>query len=60
MYKFAKIEKLIEKEIPKLTMPTEFGEAPAWNPQKEKIIKGNGNRHKPRKKPTSKGPAPTS
>jgi superfamily II DNA/RNA helicase len=60
MYKFAKIEKLIEKEIPKLTMPTEFGEAPAWNPQKEKIIKGKGNRHKPRKKPTSKGPAPTS
>jgi superfamily II DNA/RNA helicase len=60
MYKFAKIEKLIEKEIPKLTMPTEFGEAPAWNPQKEKIIKGNGNRHKPRKKATSKGPAPTS
>jgi superfamily II DNA/RNA helicase len=43
MYKFAKIEKLIEKIIPKLVMPAEVGEAPAWNPEKDKT-KPNGSK----------------
>ncbi len=43
MYKFAKIEKLIEKEIPKLLLPTDIGEAPAWNPEKDKT-KPTGNK----------------
>ena len=30
IYKFARIEKLIEKEIMKIPLPKEFGEAPAW------------------------------
>ena len=43
MYKFAKIEKLIEKIIPKLLLPTDIGEAPAWNPEKDKT-KPTGNK----------------
>jgi superfamily II DNA/RNA helicase len=31
MYKFSRIEKLIERELPKLSPPTEMGEPPVWN-----------------------------
>jgi superfamily II DNA/RNA helicase len=58
MFRFAKIETLIEKEIPKLLLPEALGEAPAWNPQKEKINRGNNNRNKKRKNPHTKGPTP--
>ena len=34
MYKFAPIEKLIEKEVPKIPLPPEIGESPQWNPRK--------------------------
>ena len=51
MYKFAKIEKLIEKIIPKLIMPTELGEAPAWNPEKDKTKSVGGKKRNFRKKP---------
>jgi len=33
MYKFHKIEQLIETEIRKLPLPTELGEGPNWNPK---------------------------
>jgi superfamily II DNA/RNA helicase len=36
MFKFSKIEKLIEKVIPNLAMPKEVGEAPVWNPERDK------------------------
>ncbi len=41
MLKFSKIEKLIEKEIHKIPLPEEFGEAPKWNPKpvKKKFTK---------------------
>jgi superfamily II DNA/RNA helicase len=51
MYKFAKIEKLIEKIIPKLVMPSEIGEAPAWNPEKDKSKPAGGKKRNFRKKP---------
>jgi superfamily II DNA/RNA helicase len=51
MYKFAKIEKLIEKIIPKLVMPSEIGEAPAWNPEKDKSKHAGGKKRNFRKKP---------
>jgi superfamily II DNA/RNA helicase len=50
MYKFSKIEKLIEKIIPKLTVPNELGEAPTWNPEKEKSKPLGGNKRNFRKK----------
>lgn len=34
MYKFAKIEKLIEQDIMKLNVPEELGTSPEWNPKK--------------------------
>lgn len=51
MYKFAKIEKLIEKIIPKLVMPSEIGEAPAWSPEKDKSKPAGGKKRNFRKKP---------
>lgn len=36
MHKVAKIEVLIENQIPKIDLPKEFGESPAWNPAKQK------------------------
>jgi superfamily II DNA/RNA helicase len=50
MYKFAKIEKLIEREIPKLMLPPELGEAPAWNPVKDKSKTMGGKKRNFRKK----------
>ena len=34
-HRLAQIETLIEKEVPKIPLPPEFGEAPAWNPTKK-------------------------
>ncbi len=34
-YKFQEIETLIEKEVHKIAVPSEFGEAPAYNPSKQ-------------------------
>jgi len=43
MYKFRKIEELIESELPKLNPPEELGEAPKWSTTKPKF---NNNRGK--------------
>lgn len=40
MYKFAKIEKLIEQEVIKLKVPEEMGTSPEWNPKS----RGGGGR----------------
>lgn len=44
MYKFSKIEKLIEQEIVKLKVPEEMGTSPEWNPKKSSY--GGGGRGK--------------
>jgi superfamily II DNA/RNA helicase len=41
MYKFSRIEKLIERELPKLSPPAEMGEPPIWNTQYRKKPMGN-------------------
>ena len=40
-YKFARIEKLLEREVTKATVPEEFGEAPAYDPTRRR---GKGGR----------------
>lgn len=54
MHKFGKIEKLIEKVIPKLAIPIELGEAPAWNPEKDKSKPAGNKKRNFRKKPMQK------
>lgn len=49
MYKFKRIEDLIDREIIKIPTPPEIGESPAWNPQpvrkyKKPRYKGKGKR----------------
>lgn len=44
MYKFDQIEQLIDTIVPKPAIPTEFGEAPEWNPKFRK--KGGGGGHR--------------
>ncbi len=41
MYKFSRIEKLIERELPKLSPPTEMGEPPVWSAAFRKKPMGN-------------------
>jgi len=40
-YKFARIERLLEKEVTKSPVPEEFGESPEYNPTKNKGRGGN-------------------
>jgi superfamily II DNA/RNA helicase len=54
MYKFGKIEKLIEKVIPKLTLPVDLGEAPIWNSEKDKTKLPNSKKKNFRRKPLQK------
>jgi ATP-dependent RNA helicase RhlE len=42
--KFARIEKMIEKEIRKIPLPEELGEGPAYNPRPQKNNKFKGKR----------------
>ncbi len=49
MYKFKRIEELIDREIIKIPTPPEIGESPVWNPQpvrkyKKPRYKGKGKR----------------
>ena len=44
MYKFAKIEKLIEREVPKIPLPKELGEGPKWSTERTYGGRG-GNRN---------------
>lgn len=47
MYRFARIEKLIEREVMKLPTPPEIGESPAWNAKGRPPGKsGSGHRNK--------------
>ncbi len=57
MYKFRKIEQLIEAEVRKLPLPTALGEGPEWNPKYRPPRKpgfkprgGSGGHHKSRGK----------
>jgi ATP-dependent RNA helicase RhlE len=34
-YRLAQIESLIEKEVPRIPLPSEMGESPPWNPKKQ-------------------------
>ena len=43
MYKFAKIEALIEREVPKIPLPKELGEGPKWSTARNQG--GRGGRH---------------
>ncbi len=57
MYKFSKIETLIEREIPKIPLPKEIGEGPTWSTAKTRNTRGRGGnspRHKSRHSPRSK------
>ena len=44
--KFAEIESLIERTIPKIALPPELGESPAWNPNKHhpRVFASGGKR----------------
>jgi len=42
MYKFAKIEKLIEREVPKIPLPKELGEGPTWSTARSQGGRGGG------------------
>ena len=44
MYKFARIESLIEKEVPKLPLPKNLGEGPEWSTKKTYHRKKGGGR----------------
>jgi superfamily II DNA/RNA helicase len=44
MHKFARIEKLIERELDKLPVPAELGEGPAWNPRHSSGNRPNGKK----------------
>jgi len=47
MYKFRKIEELIESDLPKLSPPEEFGDAPKWSTSKPQFkSKGKGGNYK--------------
>lgn len=49
IHKFARIEKLIEKEVMKIPLPPELGEAPEWNPgQRNKNYRGKSRHSKGR------------
>jgi len=52
MYRFRKIEELIESTIPKLNPPEEFGEGPKWQKgkSKHKNFKGKKRKWHPKKK----------
>jgi len=51
MYKFRKIEELIESDLPKLSPPEEFGAAPKWSTAKPQFkSKGKGGNYKGKKK----------
>ncbi len=44
MYRFRKIEELIESSIPKLNPPDEFGKAPKWQERKAKNYRNKGKK----------------
>lgn len=58
-YYFGKIEEIIEREVPKLTLPTELKEVPVYNPKKRQSPKRNTQGAKNRAQGAkNKGPRP--
>jgi len=49
MYKFNQIEKLIEREVPKLTLPEELGPGPEWSTGRSGYNRGKDN-YRPKKR----------
>ncbi len=50
-HRLAQIETLIEREVPKIPLPVEFGESPAWNPtKKHRSESGKKNFKKPKRR----------
>jgi superfamily II DNA/RNA helicase len=65
MYKMRRIERLIESEVPKLTIPPEIGKSPEWDPNPRgggRFKRSGGGRNQKRKKggnkkgPRNRGP----
>ena len=54
MYNFNNIEKLIEKEVPKIKMPASFGEGPEWSLKGGKPKYGGNSKPKMNSKPQSR------
>ncbi len=53
MYKFSRIEKLIERDLPKLPVPAELGDSPEWNTRSQgggRHFGNKGRRQGPRRK----------
>ena len=48
MYKFHRIEELIERVIMKIPLPAELGAGPAWNPKQREFDRKGGFRRKPK------------
>lgn len=46
MYKWLRIERLIEREIEKLPCPPEVGTGPQWSPERSEKGKGGGGHHR--------------
>ena len=55
MYKFSKIEELIEAEVMKIPLPKFLGDSPAWNPKSRGGGRGRGGGHRSGGKGRSKG-----
>ena len=55
MYKFSKIEELIEAEVMKIPLPKFLGDGPAWNPKSRGGGRGRGGGHRSGGKGRSKG-----
>ncbi len=55
--RFSQIEELIEREIPKLPLPAELGDGPAWEPHKKHFsaVRSNGKGRPFRKKQSKPG-----
>lgn len=56
--KFARIERLIEKEVPKHALPDGFGEGPAYTPNAKSKKKRSGNKNKKKRHPKASMPKP--
>jgi ATP-dependent RNA helicase RhlE len=54
MFRVQKVERLIERELPKLTLPEDFGPGPAYDPTKRHDPK-SGGRHKGGNRPSAGG-----
>lgn len=54
-FKFSRIEKLIEKEVPKMPLPEELGAGPEYNPGKSGSRNPKRKKFKPNKKRSNSG-----